>query len=111
MIYINQEMAYYRISPSQSTNNMVTDMINNIYEYRIKLIQEGKKDNLLTRLGLEQARIRNIEYFEDTYDNLELPDTFVYDSDLKRAKKLLSLPLIRKLVVRYKRHISYPKAE
>jgi len=111
MVYINQEMAYYRISSSQSTNNMITDMINNIYEYRIKIIPEGKKDNLLTRLGLEHARIVNIDYFKKTYDNLELPDTFVYDSDLKRARKLLSFPLIRKLVVRYIRHISYSKVK
>ncbi len=111
MVYIDQQMAYYRISSSQSTNNMVTDMINNIYEYRLRLIKEGKKDNLLTRLGLEHARIENIEYFKNTYNHLELPDTFVNDRDMKRAKKLLSFPLIRKLVVRYKRHIAFSHAK
>ena len=109
MVYIPQPMAFYRISASQSTNNMVTDMINNIYEYRLRLIKKSKKNNVLTRLGLEHARIENIDYFKRTYDKLELPDTFVHDENMKRAKKLLSFAPLRKLVRRYKQHISFSK--
>ena len=107
MVYIPQPMAFYRISASQSTNSMVTDMINNIYEYRLRLIKNSRKNNLLTRLGLEHARIENIEYFKMTYDRLELPDTFVHNRELKRAKKLLSFAPLRKVVERYKRRISF----
>ena len=73
MIYIAESMAFYRISASQSTNNMVTDMINNIYEYRMRLIKAGKKNDCLTRLALEESRIENISYFKKTYDNLVCP--------------------------------------
>ncbi len=111
MVYIAQQMAFYRISPLQSTNSMVHDMINNIYDYRLRLIKEGKKNNFLTMLALEHARIENIEYFTSTYENLELPETFFNESNLKRAKKLLSFPPLRKLVVRYKRKMAFSQAK
>ncbi len=110
MIYIAESMAFYRISASQSTNNMVTDMINNIYEYRMRLIKAGKKNNCLTRLALEESRIENISYFKKTYDNLVLPDSFVNDRAMKRAKRWLALPLVGKLVRRYKRKIAFSPA-
>jgi glycosyltransferase involved in cell wall biosynthesis len=107
MVYIAEQMAFYRISPLQSTNSMVHDMINNIYDYRLRLIKEGKNNNFLTRLALEHTRIENIEYFTSTYENLELPETFVNESNLNRAKRLLSFSPLRKLVVRYKRKIGF----
>ncbi len=110
VIYIAEQMAFYRISPSQSTNSMIGDMINNIYEYRLRLIREDKRDNFLTLLALEHARIENIEYFKDTYDNLELPEHYVNEKAMKRAKKLLSCSLLRKLVIRHKRRIAYTQA-
>lgn len=109
MVYIAQPMAFYRISASQSTNNMVTDMINNIYEYRLRLIKQGKHNNKLTRLGLEHSRIENIGYFKKTYDNLDLPDTFVHSVHMKRAKKLLAFLPIRKVVEWYKRRLAFSK--
>jgi glycosyltransferase involved in cell wall biosynthesis len=111
MVYIAEPMAFYRISASQSTNNMVTDMINNIYEYRLKLIKKGKHNNKLTRLGLEHARIENITYFKNTYDNLELPETFVHDENMKRAQKLLSFSPIRKIVEKYKQKLAFSPAK
>ena len=111
MVYIPQPMAYYRISPSQSTNNLVHDMINNIYEYRLRLMKEDKKNNFLTRLGLEHARIENIEYFKKTYKNLELPDHYINEDAMKRAKKLLSFLPLKKLVVRHKRRIAFARAK
>lgn len=110
MIYIAEPMAFYRISASQSTNNMVTDMINNIYDYRMRLIKAGKNNNFLTRLALEESRIENIAYFKKTYDNLELPDAFVNQKAMDRAKRLLALPLMEKLVRRYKRKIAFSPA-
>ncbi|MGC9343766.1 MAG: glycosyltransferase family 2 protein, partial [Bacteroidales bacterium] len=41
MIFVNQDMSFYRISPSQSTNQVIDAMINNIYKYRLKIIEEG----------------------------------------------------------------------
>lgn len=108
--YIPEDMAYYRISPSQSTNSMISDMINNIYEYRLRLIQEDKRDKGLTRLGLEHARIENIDYFKDTYDNLDLPEQYVNEKIMKRARKLLSFLPLRKMVIRHKRRIAYTPA-
>lgn len=111
MIYIDEPMAFYRISASQSTNNMVTDMINNIYEYRMRLIKAGKNNNCFTRLALEESRIENIGYFQKTYDNLELPDAFVNQKAMDRAKRWLALPLMKKLVRRYKRKIAFSSAK
>jgi hypothetical protein len=62
MLYVNQLMSYYRISPLQSTNHLIDAMINNVYEYRLRIIRKGKFNNLLTRLALEQSRIKNIEF-------------------------------------------------
>ena len=62
---------------------------------------------MLTRLGLEHARIENIEYFKKTYDKLELPDAFVHQKNMKRAEKLLAFLPLRKVVERYKRRLSF----
>ena len=35
MLFVDQMLAYYRISPNQSTNNLIDAMINNVYKYRL----------------------------------------------------------------------------
>jgi glycosyltransferase involved in cell wall biosynthesis len=105
--YVNQDMAYFRISPTQSTNRLTEAMINNIYLYRWKEIQASKQNHLLTRLGLELSRINNIQYFKDTYPGIEIPEEIPRKKQLRRAQRLLSIGVLRKIVEKYIRNLSY----
>jgi GT2 family glycosyltransferase len=53
VLLVNQQLAFYRVSPVQSTNRLMEAMINDVYKYRLELIKKGKYNNLLTRLALE----------------------------------------------------------
>ena len=108
MIHVNQEMSFYRISPSQSTNQVIDAMINNIYKYRLDLVEKGKHNNFLCKLGLEHSRLRNIEYFLETYTSAELPELF-NEEKLKRAKKILNYRIPNKLVRMYMDKIAFSK--
>jgi glycosyltransferase involved in cell wall biosynthesis len=108
MIFVNQDMSYYRISPSQSTNHVIDAMINNIYKYRLNEIEKGKHNNNLCKLGLEYSRIRNIEYFEETYDSVEIPELYNKEIMLK-AKKRLKNRIVNKMVRTYIDNISFSK--
>lgn len=110
MFYVPQQMAFYRISPSQSTNHLIDAMINNIYTYRLDLIKKSKHNNFLARLGLEHSRIHNIEYFQTTYDNLELPERFVNEKKMTRAKRIIRFSLINKIIEKYLNMLSFSKA-
>lgn len=110
MFYTDRKMSFYRISPTQSTNHLIDAMINNVYEYRQRLIRSGKYNNLMTRLALEQSRINNIQFFRKTYPNIPLPDDIVNKRSLERAGKLLRLPMLLRLVQRYRRKISFEPA-
>ncbi len=107
MLMVNQMMAFYRISPAQSTNHLIDAMINNIYNYRYSLIEKGKHNNFLSKLALEASRLNNIKFFEDTYPNIEMPEKIVNEEKLTRAKKLLNNYLLRKMVSRYRNRISF----
>ncbi len=110
MYYVNQEMAYFRISPAQSTNRLINAMVNNIYEYRLKEIEKSKHNNFLAKLGLEYSRLNNIQYFKDTYYEVEMPDKFVHEEKMSRARKLLKNRIARKLVEKYIHYLSFSKA-
>ncbi len=110
MFYVAQQMAFYRISPSQSTNHLIDAMINKIYTYRLDLIKKSKHNNFLARLGLEHSRIHNIEYFQTTYDNLELPERFVNEKKMIRAKRIIRISLINKIIEKYLSMLSFSKA-
>ncbi len=97
MLFVKQELAYYRISPNQSTNHLIDAMINNVYRYRLNLISQGHHNNWLTRLSLEASRINNINFFKNTYQNVVIPDTFVNHDKYLSAKRLLSNRLIHRL--------------
>jgi glycosyltransferase involved in cell wall biosynthesis len=97
MFYANQPMSYYRISPTQSTNHLIDAMINNVYQYRLKEIEKGRHNNFLTRLSLEYSRIRNIEYFLNTYDSVELPE-IVNEERLNRARRIMKYRIPSKIV-------------
>jgi len=110
MFYAKQEMSYYRISPTQSTNHLIDGMINNVYKYRSNEIRAGKHNNFLTRLSLEYSRIRNIQYFLDTYDSVELPPIF-NEKELKRAKKIIKYRIPRKIVRTHMERLMYSAPE
>ena len=107
MLYVNQKMSYYRISPLQSTNRLIDAMINNVYQYRLKLIEAGKYNNYFTKLALEQSRINNIEFFKKTYPNIPIPVDFINKESLLKAEKWLKNQWILKLVLWYRRRISF----
>jgi hypothetical protein len=107
MLFVDQILSYYRISPMQSTNNAIEAMINNVYEYRQKLIRKGRYNNIFTRLALEQSRMNNIEFFRTTYPNIQIPEDFVNKDALLRAKKLLKNSLLSRIVTRYRKKVSF----
>ena len=109
MLYVRQVMSYYRISPLQSTNHLIDAMINNVYEYRVRLIRAGKFNNFLTKLSLEQSRINNIAFFKTTYPNIPMPEDFINRRSFEMAGKWLSVGLINSIVRRYRLKISFGK--
>jgi glycosyltransferase involved in cell wall biosynthesis len=109
MLYVDQEMSYYRISPLQSTNHLIDAMVNNVYQYRQKLIRAGRFNNFLTRLTLEASRINNIKFFKRTYPNIPIPTEFANSKSLKRAEFLLKNRYIRYLIRKYRLSISFGK--
>lgn len=109
MLLVEQTMAYYRISPAQSTNHLVKAMINDLYSYRLSLINNSKYNNFLSRLGLEQTRLTNIEFFTSTYNKLELPETIINEKGMKRAEKKLKSRILRKVLRIYKNKISFSR--
>jgi glycosyltransferase involved in cell wall biosynthesis len=110
LYFINQEMAYFRISPTQSTNHLIKAMINNIYSYRLEEIRQSGHNNALARLGLEHARNVNIDYFRNTYTEIEIPEEIVNRDKMQRSRRILKNPLIRKLVEKYINYLSFSKA-
>ena len=108
--YVNQEMAYFRISPTQSTNRLIDSMINNIYEYRLREIRKSKHNNLLAKLGLEYSRMNNIQYFKDTYYEVEMPKRFINEDKMTKASRILKNRVIRKTVEKYMNYLSFSKA-
>lgn len=109
MAFVNQQMSFYRISPSQSTNQVIDAMINNIYKYRLKIIEQNNHNNFLCRLGLEAARQRNIEYFTETYDSIDIPDLYNEKEYKKAVKRLAGNKLLNKLVRWYINRLSFWK--
>lgn len=107
MLMVNQMMAFYRISPTQSTNHLIDAMINDIYSYRLRLIEEGRYNNFMSKLALEGSRINNIHFFENMYPNIELPEKIMNIEKMHRAEKILRNWLIRKLAWKYRQSISF----
>ena len=106
MIYVNQVMSFYRISVSQSTNYLIDAMINNMYSYRLNLIETGRYNNFLSKLCLEHSRINNIQYFMNTYKSIEIPK-LVNEKKLRKARKILKFRLPNKIVRLYRKRISF----
>jgi hypothetical protein len=109
MIMVEETMSYYRISSSQSTVDAFYDMINKIYMYRKELISGSKYNNFMTRLGLEYSRSMNIDYFKKTYPAFNAEDNILDREKLEKVRKILKLPLLKGLVWRYMRFLSYSK--
>jgi len=107
MLLVENPMAYYRISPNQSTNHLIAAMINNMYEYRLRLLENSSHNGFLARLALEDTRLTNIEYFKKTYTSVELPEHIVHEERMNRAKKLLKCRILKKLMRRKKASLSF----
>lgn len=104
---VNQEMAYYRVSPSQSTNHLMEAMINDVYLYRLTLLKKGKHRNFITRLALEESRLNNIKYFFRMYNEVQMPPKLHSAGWMRLAKFILGIPFVKGAVLRYRNKISY----
>jgi len=110
MLYIDQNLAYYRISPNQSTNRLIDDMINNVYLYRINLAsQRNTGMSLLTRLGIEYVRITGITFFLKQYPHIQITSNYPNLRWMKRTRFLMKFPYFSGLVRRYIKTLSYGK--
>lgn len=109
MMMVEDTLAYYRISSSQSTVQAFHDMIDKIYAYRKDLIAGSRFNNYLTRLGLQLTRLENIRYFRNTYTAFESNQQFAEPDKLKRAERILRLPFLSKLIWLYIEWLSYRK--
>ena len=89
ILLVDQDLAYYRISPNQSTNRLIFDMINKAYEYRLNLIENSRHNNFLTRLTLEKLRWNNINYFRQTYPGVDYSKDIIKKERLDRAVKMM----------------------
>jgi glycosyltransferase involved in cell wall biosynthesis len=99
MLYIDQQLAYYRISPNQSTNRLIDDMINNVYRYRLKLIRDRKvKNNIITRLGVEYVRITGIQFFVSQYPGVDITRDYPNRRLMKFTGYLMKLPLFTQFI-------------
>jgi glycosyltransferase involved in cell wall biosynthesis len=108
MLYVNQKLAYYRISPNQSTIHLIDDMINNVYKYRLKLIRKNKNNNnILTRLTLEYVRINGIKFFVKQYPQVKITNSISNILYYKFTKLLMRLPLTERLFERHIRKLSF----
>ncbi len=107
MLKVEEKLAYYRISSTQSTVQAFTDMINNLYAYRKNIIGKGRHDNFRTRMGLEYARIQNIRYFKKTYSAFQSDEAIADRNRLKSAGRLLKIPFAKRLISSYIQKISY----
>jgi GT2 family glycosyltransferase len=97
-LLVNQEFAYYRVSPSQSTNRLMEAMINEIYLYRLNLIKQGKFNTFLTRMALERSRLTNIAYFKRMYSGANMPPKLHHANRMRFASLFFKIPGSRRLV-------------
>jgi hypothetical protein len=108
MLYVNQELAYYRISPNQSTVHLIDDMINNVYNYRLNLMRTNKvKNNIYTRLTLEYIRITGIRFFIEQYPQIDITNNIPNIRLYKFTKLLLKLPLSKRFFEWYLRKLCF----
>jgi len=107
VLLVNQQFAYYRVSPTQSTNRLMEAMINEVYKYRLDLIKHGPHNNILTRLALEESRLNNIKYFYKMYNEVQMPPKLYNKGWMNMAKFFLLIPGTLGLIYRYKGKISF----
>lgn len=107
VLLVEQKFAYYRTSPTQSTNTMVENMIKNLYAYRKKLIEKSSYNNFFTSLAFHDAVLKNIEYFSQNYKNFNI-DYDAFDAGaLKKAEKWRNVIGMQKALNFYKKKISF----
>jgi glycosyltransferase involved in cell wall biosynthesis len=102
MLFVDQHLAYYRISPNQSTNRLIDDMVNNVYKYRCELIRKNKtKNNLMTRLCVEYVRLINLEFFINQYPHLDITQDYPNPGWMNFTRRLKKIPLVTRMFDRY----------
>jgi glycosyltransferase involved in cell wall biosynthesis len=107
VLLVNQKLAFYRVSPTQSTNKLMDAMINEVYKYRLALIRKGKFNSLLTRLALEESRLNNIKYFYRNYNDVQMPPKLYHRGWMRLAKLFFSLPFTTGMIYRFRDRISF----
>jgi glycosyltransferase involved in cell wall biosynthesis len=110
MMLVNQELSFYRVSKQQLTNNVIDELVQKLYEYRLNLIRTSKHKNILTYLALEDTLANNIKYYESIYDNIPNMSALQNSRRAKVAGVMLKYKLVKKLVNYYRRKISFENA-
>lgn len=110
MLYVPEYMAYYRISPNQSTNNLIDDMVNNVYKYRLDLIRDRNvRNNIITRLAVEYVRLTNLKFFKSQYPHLNITQDYPNPNWMKFTKLLIKLPLLARFLDWYMNKLCFEK--
>lgn len=107
MLFVNQMLAYYRISPTQSTNHLIDAMINNVYRYRMRLIEQSSSNKILSKIALETSRVNNIEFFKNSYKDVKIPTGFVNYKRYLLVKKLVRNNLFYRIIWSFIRRMSF----
>jgi hypothetical protein len=108
MLYVNQTLAYYRISSNQSTNRLIDDMIHNVYRYRLNLQRRrGMQQNLLIRLGIEYVRITGIRFFMNQYPHISIPRDYPNPVWFRFTNLLMKLPFFSRFMNWYINRLCY----
>ncbi len=107
--YVDKEMSYYRISPSQSTNQLIERMINNVYKYRIDIMKERRSNSFLNRLALEFSRAVNIDYFKRTYPSLNIDEMVHINRRVGMIIRKVNYGIMLKLIYKYINMKSFAK--
>lgn len=110
MVLVNQELSFYRVSPQQLTNNLIDELVQKLYEYRLNLIRASKHKNILTYLALEDTLANNIKYYKGIYNNIPNLSALQNSRRARVAGVMLKYKLVKKLVNYYRRKISFENA-
>ncbi|MBN1415980.1 MAG: glycosyltransferase family 2 protein [Bacteroidales bacterium] len=108
-VMINQELAFYRVSASQSTNLLINDMINNVFRYRFNMKKDIAHAHFITRLAIGQSLVQNISHFQSNYPEFKFTLEPEIEKKLSTAKKLRRYKFLVRVFNTYRRLLSYSK--
>jgi len=108
---VNQKFAYYRTSPSQSTNHLIEKMIRDVYHYRKNLIEKSNYNNFITRIAFLDSILDLIEYFSNNYQNFQVDYTVFNKKELNIIRAVRNLWGVQRFLYYYKNRISLSKTK